>query len=108
MGAGGRRAHGLQPVLLQPLFPDADRPAAGFHHRRVTVAAEDGGGGPALAGRGSGGYRYLDRTAGLVEMLRVDLPEAAGGRLAERTGPVWARPRAGVGPWPGGGGDLEL
>lgn len=28
VGAGGRRAHGLEPVLLEPLFADADGPAA--------------------------------------------------------------------------------
>ncbi len=43
----------------------------------------------------------------LIEMLWVDLPEAAGGRLAERTGPAWAGPRAGVGPGPVSWGDLE-
>lgn len=34
----------------------------------------------------------------LIEVLRVNLPEAAGGRLAELTGPARAWPRAGVGP----------
>ena len=41
-------------------------------------------------------------------MLRVDLPEAAGGRLAERTGPARTGPGAGVGPGPVSRGDLEL
>lgn len=36
----------------------------------------------------------------------MDLPEAAGGRLAEWTGPAGTRPGAGVGPGPVG--DLEL
>lgn len=40
-------------------------------------------------------------------MLRVDLPEAAGGRLAERTGPAGAGPGAGVGPGSVSRGDLE-
>ncbi len=43
----------------------------------------------------------------LIEMLWVDLPEAAGGRLAERTGPARAGPGAGVGPGPVSWGDLE-
>lgn len=61
------------------------------------MAEAGGGGGPAMAARASGGHRQ-DRAAGLIEVLRVNLPEAAGGRLAELTGPAQARPRAGVGP----------
>lgn len=34
----------------------------------------------------------------LIEVLRVNLPEAAGGWLTELTGPAQAWPRAGVGP----------
>lgn len=37
----------------------------------------------------------------------MDLPEAAGGGLAQRTGPAQAGPRAGVGPWPVSRGDVE-
>lgn len=32
MGTGRWRADRLQPVLLEPLFPDTHRPAARFHH----------------------------------------------------------------------------
>lgn len=37
----------------------------------------------------------------------MDLPEAAGSGLAERTGPAQARPGAGVGPGPVSRWDLE-
>lgn len=40
-------------------------------------------------------------------MLGVDLPEAAGSRLAERAGPAGAGARAGVGPGPVSGRDME-
>lgn len=43
----------------------------------------------------------------LIEMLRVNLPEAAGGRLAEWAGPAQAGARAGVGPGPVSGRDVE-
>lgn len=61
------------------------------------MAEARGGGGPAMTARASGGHRQ-DRAAGLIEVLRVNLPEAAGRRLAELTGPAQAWPRAGVGP----------
>lgn len=51
--------------------------------------------------RASGGCTHL------IEMLRVDLPEAAGGRLAEWAGPAQAGARAGVGPGPVSGRDVE-
>lgn len=37
-----RCGHGLQSVLLEPLFPDTDRPAARFHHlcRQTAVQRE--------------------------------------------------------------------
>lgn len=41
-------------------------------------------------------------------MLRMDLPEAAGCRLAEWTGPAQDGPGAGVGPGPVSRWDLEL
>lgn len=44
----------------------------------------------------------------LIKMLRVDLPEAAGGRLAEQTGPAQNQSGAGVGPGPVGLGNLEV
>lgn len=37
----------------------------------------------------------------------MDLPEAAGGRLAEGAGPAQAEARAGVGPGPVSGRDVE-
>lgn len=37
----------------------------------------------------------------------MDLPEAAGGRLAERAGPAQTEARAGVGPGPVSGRDVE-
>lgn len=43
----------------------------------------------------------------LIEMLRVDLPETAGGRLTERRGPACAQAGARVGPWPVRGRDLN-
>lgn len=43
----------------------------------------------------------------LIEVLRVDLPEAAGGRLAERDGPVRDGLGAGVGPGPVSWWDLQ-
>lgn len=43
----------------------------------------------------------------LIEMLRVDLPKAAGGRLAEWAGPAQTGSGAGVGPGPVSWRDLE-
>lgn len=78
----GRCSHVWKPVggtvLLEPLLPNTDRPAARPRHLSVLMARHGEGGGPALRGGALRGHRDLDRSACLIEMLSVDLPEAAG------------------------------